>query len=77
MKEWSPKETVVKCKMRSLMLKVCVLLDSGKEKERSRERYIAFYIARESHPGIMALFILIGRNIPLKLQRTNNSRTRQ
>ena len=31
--------------------------------ERTRKRYITFYIARVSHSGRMALFILSGRNI--------------
>ena len=38
--------------MRSLTLKIYVLLDLGEEREK--ECYIAFYIARESHPGRMA-----------------------
>ena len=49
LQEWSPKGTVAQ-----KLSVVCLLLDSIEEKERTKECYIAFYIARESHPGRMA-----------------------
>ena len=59
------------------MLHRLCALGSGEKRERENERYHAFYLVRESHPGRMASFFLIGRNLPLKFQQPNNSRIRQ